>query len=135
MVRQNFIASVVTVSIFSTANLCLAQRGQQGPPPPPSPVASSPQVLDVQGGKIRVTAIATGLFHPWGIAFVDANTILVTEKNGKLRLIKNGVLAPQPVWTSPTPAGTANDSLHFVTLHPDFAQNHLVYVSYPKEGP
>ena len=137
--KHHCIASIVTFSIFSTANLCFAQRGQA---PPPSPVASSPQVMDVQGGKIKVTAIATGLFHPWGIAFVDANTILVTEQNGKLRIIKNGVLAPQPVWTSPTRpvdtpppgGGNTNDTLHFVTLHPDFAQNHLVYVSYPKKG-
>jgi glucose/arabinose dehydrogenase len=118
--------------ILAPCGICFAQRGA---PPPPSPVASSPQVLDVQGGKIRVTAVATGLFHPWGLAFVDANTILVTEKNGKLRIIKDGVLAPQPVWTSPTPAGEGGDALHFIALHPDFAQNHLVYVSYPKQGP
>src|SRR6186997_3199510 len=63
---------------------------------------TSPQVLDVQGGKIRVVTVATGLFHPWGIAFADANTILVTERNGALRIIQNGVLAPKPVWSSPT---------------------------------
>jgi glucose/arabinose dehydrogenase len=139
--KSHFIASALTVLILAPAGICFAQRGQQ-PPPPPSPVASSPQVMDVQGGKIRVTAIATGLFHPWGIAFADANTILVTERNGKLRIIKNGVLAPQPVWTSPTkPAdapppggGNDNDAMHFVAVHPDFAQNHLVYVSYPKKG-
>ena len=48
------------------------------------PRDTSPQVLDVQGGKIRVVTVATGLFHPWGIAFPDANTVLVTEKNGAL---------------------------------------------------
>jgi len=139
--KSHFIASTLTVLILAPAGLCFAQRGQQAPPPP-SPVASRPQVMDVQGGKIRVTAIATGLFHPWGIAFVDANTILVTEQNGTLRIIKNGVLAPQPVWTSPTKpsatpppgGGNNNDALHFVAIHPDFAQNHLVYVSYPKKG-
>jgi len=98
------------------------------------PGLSSPQVLDVQGGKIRVVPVATGLFHPWALAFADANTILVTEKNGKLRLIKDGVLTPDPVWTSPTPPGQSNDALHFVTLHPKFAENQLVYVSYPKQG-
>ena len=137
--KSHFIASAFTVLILAPAGICFAQRGT---PPPPSPVASSPQVMDVQGGKIRVTAIATGLFHPWGIAFADANTILVTEQNGKLRIIKNGVLASQAVWTSPTRpvdtpppgGGNNNDALHFVAIHPDFAQNHLVYVSYPKKG-
>ena len=56
------------------------------------------------------------------------------RENGGLRVIRNGVLAPTPVWTSPTPAGQGSDSLHFVAVHPQFAQNHLVYVSYPKQG-
>jgi glucose/arabinose dehydrogenase len=130
--------SWIAVVLILGPTLCYPQqaqpagRGQQAAPAPPRD--TSPQILDVQGGKIRVVTVASGLFHPWGIAFADANTILVTEKNGALRLITNGVLQPKPVWTSPTPAGTANDSLHFVTVHPDFAQNHLVYVSYPKQG-
>jgi aldose sugar dehydrogenase len=102
--------------------------------PAPAAPDTSPRVLDVQGGKIRVVTVASGLFHPWAIAFADANTILVTEKNGGLRVIRNGVLQPKAVWTSPTPAGQANDALHFVAVHPDFAQNRLVYVSYPKQG-
>ena len=100
----------------------------------PTPAIRAPQVLDVQGGKIRVVTVATGLFHPWGIAFPDANTILVAEKHGALRMIRNGVLAPQPVWTSPTPPGQGRDSLHAVAVHPKFAENPLVYVSYPKQG-
>jgi len=117
--------------------LCYPQQAQ---PAQTAPRDTSPQVLDVQGGKIRVVTMATGLFHPWGLAFADANTILVTERNGALRIIRNGVLAPKPVWSSPTkpnpnaPNGGGNDTLHFVAVHPDFAQNHLVYVSYPKTG-
>jgi glucose/arabinose dehydrogenase len=121
-----------------------AARAAQAAAPAP-PRDTSPQVLDVQGGKIRVVTVATGLFHPWGIAFADANTILVTERSGALRIIRNGVLAPKPVWTSPAPpapapasaqgaAGQGGDRLHFVAVHPDFAQNRLVYVSYPKTG-
>jgi aldose sugar dehydrogenase len=119
--------------------LCYPQQAQ---PAQTAPRDTSPQVLDVQGGKIRVVTMATGLFHPWGLAFADANTILVTERNGALRIIRNGVLAPKPVWSSPTKpnpnapngGGSGNDTLHFVAVHPDFAQNHLVYVSYPKTG-
>src|SRR5262249_49756153 len=94
----------------------------------------APQVLDVQGGKIRVVTLATGLFHPWGLAFPDARTILVTERNGKLRIIRDGVLQAEPVWTSPTPAGERNEALHFIALHPKFSENQFVYVSYPKNG-
>src|SRR5215472_16787015 len=97
-------------------------------------VIQGPQVLDVQGGKIRAVPVATGLFHPRSLAFPDAHTILVTERNGRLRVIRDGVLNPDPIWTSPTPAGEAADSLHFVTIHPNFTRNQMVYVSYPKQG-
>lgn len=97
-----------------------------------APWVGNAQVFQTKDAKIRVVPVATGLYHPWSLAFPDARTILVTERNGKLRLIHDGVLQPETVWTSPTPAGDGGDSLHFVTLHPKFAQNHLVYVSYPK---
>ena len=93
-----------------------------------------PTILDTREGKIRVVPVATGLFHPWSLAFADDHTLLVTERNGPLRIIRDGVLLPEPAWTSPTPPGESADSLHFVAVHPKFAQNHLVYVSYPKRN-
>jgi glucose/arabinose dehydrogenase len=112
--------------------LAAAARAQQQIPQPPQR-DTSPRVLDVQGGKVRVVTVATGLYHPWSLAFIDARTILVAEKNGKLRIIRDGVLSPDIVWTSPTATPTA-DALHTVAIHPQFAQNNLVYVSYPKQG-
>jgi glucose/arabinose dehydrogenase len=102
----------------------------QQPAAPPAP--DSAQVLDVQGGKIRVVPLAGGLYHPWSLAFPDARTILVTERNGRLRMIRDGKLAPEPLWTAPSASGDTGDALHFLVLHPKFAQNQMVYVSYPK---
>src|ERR1041385_3496009 len=123
---SRFFPALSLFLLLSVAAPVRAQQSQQEAQPP----LAGPQVLDVQGGKIRVTPVATGLFHPWSLAFVDARTILVTERNGRLRLISNGVLAPEPVWTSPT-SGDGADALHFVAIHPKFAENRLVYVSYP----
>ena len=95
---------------------------------------NGPQILDVRDGKIRVVPLATGLFHPWSLAFADARTLLVTERNGHLRIIRDGVLQKEPAWTSPTPPDESADTLHFVAIHPKFAQNQLVYVSYPKRN-
>ena len=94
--------------------------------------APASQILDVQGGKIRVVTVATGLYHPWSLAFPDARTILVTERNGRLRMIRDGALLPDPLWTSPSASAAGGDALHFIVLHPKFSQNQLVYVSYPK---
>jgi glucose/arabinose dehydrogenase len=98
------------------------------------PATSGPQVLDIQGGKIRVVPVATGLFHPWSLAIIDARTILVSERNGRLRMIRDGVLTPEPIWTSPTSTAENADALHFLAVHPNFAQNQYVYVSYPKRS-
>lgn len=109
--------------------------GQQRPP-----TVDTPQVLDVQGGKIRVVTVASGLVHPWSLTFLpDGRTLLVTEQNGRLRMIRDGILDPTPVWTSPTASGATapgggGGALHFVAIHPQFAENHFVYVSYPKRG-
>jgi len=102
---------------------------------PAAPLAGSAQVLDVQGGKIRVVTVATGLNHPWSLAFLPDGRLLVTERNGRLRLIRDNALDPAIVWTSPTPPGQTGDGLHAVAVHPNFAQNAFVYVSYPKNGP
>jgi len=84
--------------------------------------------------RIRVVTVAGGLFHPWSIAFLPDGAMLVAERNGRLRIIRNGALDPTPVWEAPAAGGNASDRLHFVAVHPQFAKNRLVYVSYPKTG-
>ena len=123
---RRLMLGALAASLFATP---IATHAQQPADPP------APRVLDVAGGQIRVVTVATGLFHPWSLAFLPDGGILVSERNGKLRLIRDGKLLPDAVWTSPTPAGEAADSLHFVAVHPKFAENGLVYVSYPKQGP
>jgi glucose/arabinose dehydrogenase len=104
------------------------------PPPAPQvllPEPGKPLVLDAGRQKIRVALVADGLVAPWDIVFVPgAGSMLVTESNGALRMIENGVLAPTPVWNAPSPEG--NDVLHGVVVHPDFARNRYVYASYLK---
>ena len=81
-------------------------RAAQNRPAAAAATTPAPQGFNTQVQRIRVVTIGTGLFHPWSLAFVDAQTLLVAEKNGKLRLIRAGVLSPEAVWTSPssTPA-------------------------------
>jgi len=82
--------------------------------------------------RIRVVPLATGLDRPWHIAFLpDGHGMLVTESPGRLRMFRDGVLDPTPV------SGWPVESLHAQTLnsvlvHPQFAQNHFVYLSYLK---
>jgi glucose/arabinose dehydrogenase len=154
--------AIVALAVVSA----VSGRAQQTPAPGNQPAV---QVLPVQGGQIRVVTLATGLVHPWSIAFLpDGRTMLVAEKSGRLRILRDGVLDPQPIWTAPSPApagqgrgpapvapaqgqrqggqatgrgqgqgqgqGQGGDTLHSVAVHPKFAENRLVYISYPKEG-
>jgi len=94
------------------------------------------RIFDVAGGqRIKVTGVVGGLAHPWSVAFADARTMLVTERPGRLRVIRDGVLLSQPAWQAPPPPGKEADGLHFIVLHPNFAQNKFVYMSHPKYGP
>src|SRR5688572_3118879 len=83
--------------------------------------------------RIRVVTVATGLVHPWSIAFLpDGRTMLVAEQAGRLRIIRNGVPDPQPLWQVPEAKG--GDNLHSGAVQPQFAQNRFVYLSYPNTG-
>ena len=101
---------------------------------PASPAPTLPAEFTTQTGqRIRVTMVAGGLVHPWSIVFPDARTILVAERSGKIRMVRDGMLQAQPVWEAP-PHPASDNGLQFLALHPQFAQNHLVYLSYPKRG-
>ncbi|HEY3518504.1 MAG TPA: PQQ-dependent sugar dehydrogenase [Gammaproteobacteria bacterium] len=95
--------------------------------------ASTDNVIDVQGGQIRVVTVAAGLVHPWSIALLpDDRSMLVAERNGRVRLIENGALAAEPVWSAEGVA--AGGELKWLALHPRVGSNRLVYLSYPKGG-
>src|SRR3984893_17169411 len=129
---RSILASLAALLFVIAAVDIAAVEAQQ---PSSRPAAESSRLLDVLGGRLRVVTVATGLFHPWSLAFLPDGRLLVAERDGRLRIIRNGVLAPGVVWASPTPAGQARASRDGLAVHPQFAQNNLVYVSYPKTGP
>lgn len=82
--------------------------------------------------RIRVVTVAEGLVRPWHIAFLpDGHTMLVTELPGRLRIIRDGMLDPQPIAGWPV-ASLQSRTLNSVIVHPRFSQNHFVYLSYSK---
>lgn len=95
-----------------------------------------PVALKSQGGmSLRVVKVAEGLSHPNGLVFLpDGNTMLVGERPGRLRVIKDGVLDPAPVAGLPALNNVGLGGLHGVVLHPDFATSRILYISYTKEG-
>jgi len=94
--------------------------------------AQTPQVFDSELHAFRVVTVAHGLYEPWSIAFLPGGDILVTEKPGRLRIIRDGVLEPEPIQGVPQVRAVGQGGLLEVLPHPDFASNRLLYISFSK---
>jgi glucose/arabinose dehydrogenase len=100
---------------------------------PPLPLPDAPVSYDTaEGQRIRVAVLVRGLANPWSLAFLPDGAMLVTERPGRLRIVRNNVLDPEPVRGVPAVAAAGLNGLLDVVLHPQFAANGLVYLSYAK---
>ena len=79
--------------------------------------------------------ITKGLTHPWSMAFLPDGGILVTERPGCLRIVRNGVVDPKPIAGVPAVAAQGLSGLLDIALHPRFAENKWVYLTYHKPNP
>jgi len=84
--------------------------------------------------EFRVVRVVEGLQYPWGLAFLPDGRMLVTEREGRLRIIKDGKLDPQPVAGLPEITLHGQGGLLDVALHPRFTENSLVYLAYAARG-
>lgn len=83
----------------------------------------------------RIVTVAEGLEHPWGMTFLPDGRMLVTERPGRLRIVSaDGTVSP-PVEGLPPIAPVGQGGLLDVVLHPNFAENKLVYFSFAEPGP
>jgi glucose/arabinose dehydrogenase len=82
----------------------------------------------------RVVTVADGLIQPWSIAFLPGGDALITERPGRLRILRQGKLLAQPVEGVPKVFHSGQGGLLEVMPHPNFASNRLVYITYSKPG-
>ena len=117
-------------------------RDQRGVIPPSPRVApyNSPPLGDgpfnfetYEQRRIRVSVVTKGLSHPWSVAFLPGGDMLITERVGRLRLMRNGVLQPDAVAGTPKVVSLGTMAgLMDIALHPRFAENKWIYISYHK---
>ena len=108
-------------------NTPVAPQGIKIPPLPETPV----RYETAEGQTIRVSVLAKGFTNGWSMAFVADDTILVAERGGQIKVVRNGVVDPQPVSGTPAARGQGLSGMD-LALHPNFERNHAVYISYTK---
>ena len=89
---------------------------------------SQNNLTSAQGYKI--TTITEGLERPWGMAWLPDGSILITERPGRLRIFRNGKLELEPISGVPEVFAVNQGGLLDISLHPNFAENRLVYFAY-----
>ena len=80
--------------------------------------------------RFHLVKVTNGLEHPWGLAFLPDGRMLVTERPGRLRIVDDSKLLAEPVAGVPEVWDDGQGGLLDVALHPDFAENGLIYLSY-----
>lgn len=83
---------------------------------------------------IRWKILADGFNHPWSLAFLPNGNILITEREGRLRIVRQGTLDPIPVEGMPRIVAYGQGGLLDVVLHPDYQKNRWVYLAYVSDG-
>jgi glucose/arabinose dehydrogenase len=122
------------ILLLAIASVLAGQQTPIGAPVPP--LGAGPFVFDTaEQHKLRVVVVAKGLSHPWSMAFLPDGRILVTERAGNLRIVRDGVLNPQPVSGVPKVSNARLAGLMDIAIHPQFAANGLVYLTYSKPEP
>ena len=99
---------------------------------PSPPLPDGPIVLDT-GIQHQIRLVVTkGLNQPWSMAFLPDGGILITERPGRLRIVRNGVLDPNPIAGLPQVRAQSLAGLMDLALHPKFSENKLIYFTYHK---
>ena len=97
------------------------------------PLGDGPWVIETaEVDEVQLSVVARGLSHPWALAFLPDGDMLVTERDGRLRRLSEGTLDPTPISGLPEIRTDGNGGLMDVAVHPDFASNGLVYLTYTK---
>ena len=117
-VTPRFGASV-RLLLSAAATVGLAGSALAQPPGPP-------------GEQFKVVTFVEGLKNPWSMAWLPNGDMLVTERGGTLRIVNGGKLLPEPIAGRAEGARQGQGGLQEVAVHPKYAQNHYIYLSYSK---
>lgn len=120
---MSFTSSCAVVAL--AAVLCIACART-----PAEHAAADGQNANQANSGFKIEKVAGGLEVPWSIVWAPDGRMILTERPGRVRVIENGTLRPQPLFVVPDVESTGESGLMSVALHPQFTSNHFIYLSY-----
>ena len=96
--------------------------------------ATAQEIIESEEHRFRIDTVASGLEFPWGITFLPNGDVLVTERPGRVRLVRDGALRAAPIDGGPQVRARGQGGLLDIAAHPRFAENRFVYLTYSKPG-
>jgi glucose/arabinose dehydrogenase len=130
-----FVLGTVLLSTISAQERGRGRGGRVSVGVAAVPLPAAPVVFDTaEQHKIRVVVVTQALSHPWGMTWLPNGDMVITERPGRVRILRAGLLDPKPLSGVPPVHARGLAGLLDVALHPDFATNRLIYFSYVKDG-
>jgi aldose sugar dehydrogenase len=117
--------SMTDAEIRAVVQYIRAAEADKGVVKPPTP-----EMVETMDYFMEVETFAGNLEVPWAIDFIDNNTALITERPGRIRVVKNGILQTEPVRNTPQVLNEGQGGLLDVAVDPDYVQNGWIYLAY-----
>ena len=137
-VTAGVVAVVLLMVALPFAQQAPPARGTPGPnegnSKSPSDLGAGPWEFKLADYQIKVSKMVSTLDRPHGMTFLPDGAILITERPGRLRIVRDGILDPTPIAGMPKVVYKDFDGLEDVVLHPNFAQTRVLYLSYSGEA-
>jgi glucose/arabinose dehydrogenase len=118
-VQGNFLGALVVAAVLVSQNAF---------------AADSPRIVETQSGRIAVETVASGLSNPWSLAFLPDRRMLVTEREGRIRIVTREGALSAPLSGVPAVYSSGQGGLLDIALAPDFATSRLIYFSFGEPG-
>src|SRR5690606_2119748 len=129
-------ASVTSFRLTAVATLAIgAAAAAVAQPAPPTPLGEGPWTLETETGRVHVSVLTRDLQSPWSLVLLPDGDMLLTERPGRLRVIRDGKLDPTPIDGLPDLVSASIGGLMGLALHPEFESNRLIYFAYTKPHP
>ena len=124
-----------TSGILRTAGLLAAATGMLVGADAPGAARPAETVRTQSGKTLSVQTYVDGLEVPWSLAFTSPSRLLVTERPGRVRVVRDGALQSRPLATLPDVEASGESGLMGLALAPDYASSRLLYLSYAYDTP